>query len=100
MRRNALSLLRTAVRSIADESLSAKTTTAAGCLAIRRGFADDANLLKTPLYDFHIAHGGKRSRPRIRPHLAVLHLQHFRRLCSWLDTANSIQLTQPFLFLS
>lgn len=25
-----------------------------------RGFADDANLNKTPLYDFHVQHGGER----------------------------------------
>eukprot|EP01024_Parvocaulis_polyphysoides_P037358 TRINITY_DN3328_c0_g1_i2.p1 TRINITY_DN3328_c0_g1~~TRINITY_DN3328_c0_g1_i2.p1 ORF type:complete len:441 (-),score=71.15 TRINITY_DN3328_c0_g1_i2:181-1503(-) len=25
----------------------------------QRGFADDSNLLKTPLYDFHLQHGGK-----------------------------------------
>ena len=27
-----------------------------------RGFADDANLKKTELYDFHVAHGGERPR--------------------------------------
>jgi hypothetical protein len=28
-------------------------------LHLVRGFADDANLKKTALYDFHVAHGGK-----------------------------------------
>ncbi len=28
------------------------------CHLARRGFADDANLKKTVLYDFHVAHGG------------------------------------------
>jgi len=31
-----------------------------------RAFADEANLLKTPLYDFHVEHGGA---PRCRPGL-------------------------------
>jgi hypothetical protein len=26
---------------------------------LQRGFADDASLLKTPLYDFHVEHGGE-----------------------------------------
>ncbi len=30
-----------------------------------RGYADDANLKKTALYDFHVAHGGERSAPLI-----------------------------------
>ena len=38
--------------------LSNNLPAAAG--ALRRGFADDASLLKTPLYDFHVAHGGAR----------------------------------------
>jgi hypothetical protein len=28
-------------------------------LHLVRGFADDANLKRTALYDFHVAHGGK-----------------------------------------
>ncbi len=31
---------------------------ATGSLLLARGFADDANLKKTVLYDFHVAHGG------------------------------------------
>ncbi|GFR40816.1 hypothetical protein Agub_g1438, partial [Astrephomene gubernaculifera] len=33
--------------------------TATGSLIFTRGFADDANLKKTVLYDFHVANGGK-----------------------------------------
>lgn len=30
----------------------------AGTIALARGFADDASLLKTPLYDLHVENGG------------------------------------------
>ena len=57
MRRQARSLVRSALR--ASEATSASnSTTAAASFAIRRGYADDANLLKTPLYDFHVENGG------------------------------------------
>ena len=65
MRRQALTLLRTALRSGAGEASGANTTTAAASFALRRGFADDASLLKTPLYDFHVEHGGASSGPAL-----------------------------------
>lgn len=57
MRRQIALLLRTSLRA-GEAGGSVNTTTAATSLAIRRGYADDANLLKTPLYDFHVEHGG------------------------------------------
>lgn len=33
-------------------------TSAVGIL-LRRGYADDANLLKTPLYEYHVQNGGR-----------------------------------------
>jgi hypothetical protein len=50
-----LPLLRSAVLNGSAEGLSC----ARACpLLLTRGFADDAQLLKTPLYDFHVEHGG------------------------------------------
>ncbi len=37
----------------------ASTTQAVPQLFLTRGFADDASLKKTPLYDFHVENGGK-----------------------------------------
>jgi len=63
MRRQALTLVRSALRTgpveVSCLNTTTTTTAAAASVAFRRGFADDANLLKTPLYDFHIEHGGK-----------------------------------------
>ena len=59
MRRQALSLARAALRSSEASSTANSTTTSAISFAIRRGFADDANLMKTALFDFHVENGGK-----------------------------------------
>ena len=57
MRRQALTLVRSALRA-GESASAANSTTAAASFAIRRGFADDANLMKTTLYDFHVENGG------------------------------------------
>lgn len=60
MRRAAAQLVTALARGAAEATGAAKVSNscaAAGLLA-RRGFADDAGLLKTPLYDFHVANGG------------------------------------------
>lgn len=57
MRRQALTLVRSALRA-SESAGAANSTTAAASFAIRRGFADDANLMKTTLYDFHVENGG------------------------------------------
>ena len=47
----------------------------ASLLISSRGFADDANLKKTPLYDFHVEHGGaRRSSRRLSRRLALAQL--------------------------
>ena len=62
MRRQALSLvrgiLRTAATDAGPNASNTTTSTAIGVVALRRGFADDASLLKTPLYDYHVENGG------------------------------------------
>lgn len=63
MKRQALTLLRGALRAGSSEAAGVNTTTrAAAGLVARRGYADDASLLKTPLFDFHVEHGGERPR--------------------------------------
>lgn len=65
MRRQAAHLLRNALRSGEASASSARNTTTPSLTGVPivnvavRTFADDANLLKTPLYDFHVEHGGK-----------------------------------------
>ena len=65
MRRQAAHLLRNALRSGEASASSARNTTTPSltCVPIVnvpvRTFADDATLLRTPLYDFHVEHGGK-----------------------------------------
>lgn len=39
----------------------ARNTAAISQLFQTRGFADDASLMKTPLYDFHVENGGDQS---------------------------------------
>jgi aminomethyltransferase len=60
MRRQALKLLpRLAIGGQAQQQNA--TVAARAMLGMQlqlRGFADDANLKKTVLYDFHVAHGG------------------------------------------
>ena len=64
MRRQGLTLLRSALRAGSTEAASLNTTTsAAASVVIRRGYADDANLMKTPLFDLHVAHGGASPAP-------------------------------------
>ncbi|KAK9816539.1 hypothetical protein WJX72_001715 [[Myrmecia] bisecta] len=64
MRRQVLGSLQRLVNSGSSclpataSSQSSAATSFCRALAVR-GFADDATLLKTPLNDFHIAHGGK-----------------------------------------
>jgi hypothetical protein len=58
MSRKAIDILRAVARTGRTEAFG-QSTTACGFMA-KRGFADDANLLKTPLYDFHVANGGGR----------------------------------------
>ncbi|EFN57185.1 hypothetical protein CHLNCDRAFT_30552 [Chlorella variabilis] len=60
-RQAAVQLLRALGRAGSDAAASAKhsnSCAAAGLLATR-GFADDASLKKTVLYDYHVANGGK-----------------------------------------
>lgn len=67
-RQAAVQLLRALGRAGSDAAASAKhsnSCAAAGLLATR-GFADDASLKKTVLYDYHVANGGGRG-PRLPP---------------------------------
>lgn len=52
-----ITLLRALRRQAGSEF--APSTLGATSAALRRGFADDASLMKTSLYDFHVAHGAK-----------------------------------------
>lgn len=64
MRRSASTLLRRAAGALEGQSLGGlqNTTTAQSVGApfamVARTFAHDADLLKTPLYDFHVENGG------------------------------------------
>lgn len=74
MRRAGQSLIRAlAARgaAVSCEAAHVTNTGAAAGLLARRAFADDAALLKTPLYDFHVAHGGAHSPPPPPPPTAV-----------------------------
>ena len=53
-RQAAVQVLRALARGSTAE---ASNTSAAAGVLLRRSFADDASLLKTPLYDYHVAHG-------------------------------------------
>lgn len=55
-RQAAVQVLRALARGSTAE---ASNTSAAAGVLLRRSFADDASLLKTPLYDYHVAHGGR-----------------------------------------
>ena len=73
MRRAAAQLVQVLARGAVEAPGAAKVSNscAAAALLARRGFADDASLLKTPLYDFHVANGGapgrcRRCRRRLR----------------------------------
>ncbi|KAL4425386.1 hypothetical protein ABPG75_009402 [Micractinium tetrahymenae] len=61
-RQAAVAFLRALGRAGSEAPASAASgcrVPAAAALLSRRGFADDAALLKTPLYDFHVANGAK-----------------------------------------
>lgn len=64
MRRAAQLVGSALARAAAEAPNSAKVShsSAAAALLGRRCFADDASLLKTPLYDYHVANGGGRRR--------------------------------------
>lgn len=98
----AASLLRALARatSEAQPAAAARVSNAwapAGLLT-RRGFADDASLLKTPLYDFHVNNGGASGRRRqpvpagvpaaLRHGNAVLRLVAMLLLCMMLQLAS------------
>ena len=56
----AVSLLRGALRAAGSSTQPKFSNAAAASLVISRGFAEDAGeLKKTPLYDFHVEHGGE-----------------------------------------
>ena len=55
-RQAAVQVLRALARGSTAE---ASNTSAAAGLLLRRSFADDASLLRTPLYDYHVANGGR-----------------------------------------
>jgi hypothetical protein len=61
LRRSASALLSRAVRAATDGA-TGKTSNTGGpapfAAVARRMFASDADLLKTPLYDFHVENGG------------------------------------------
>jgi len=58
MRKQLLSLALRGQRALAQQQ---QAGTSAPALALR-SFADDANLKKTPFYDFHVEHGGRSQR--------------------------------------
>ena len=45
---------------VGHQASNAAAVRGAAALLARRGYADDANLMKTALYDFHVEHGGAR----------------------------------------
>ena len=58
MRRQFLQLLPRLTSSLQNGG-GAGLSNARSCqLIVSRGFADESQLLKTPLYDFHVEHGG------------------------------------------
>ena len=73
MRRQVLKLL---------PRLAAQASAARGPAWQLRGFADDASLKKTTLYDFHVAHGGapRRSRARAERARAASYHRCMRRI--------------------
>ena len=62
---------------------------AAWCAPTSRGFASDADLKKTPLYDFHVEHGGKSP-------CKVLQL-HTERMCGCTRTCLSWGMSATYL---
>lgn len=68
----AVSLLRGALRAAGEAEANVSNRLAASVLQARRGYADDASLKKTPLHEYHIAHGGEcRGRAPLRLSAAI-----------------------------
>jgi aminomethyltransferase len=60
MRRQVAAALVAFGRGVAvQQQLGKESAALAGLTGLRRGFADDASLKKTVLYDFHVAQGGR-----------------------------------------
>ena len=61
MFKGAALLVRGALRAAGDGALTKVSYAGPACTSVlaRRGFADDASLKKTPLYDYHVANGGE-----------------------------------------
>ncbi|WPT17487.1 Aminomethyltransferase [Picochlorum sp. SENEW3] len=64
MRRSARTLVARAARALELQGVNTTTTSSSAQVAApfaisARSFANDADLLKTPLYDFHVENGGK-----------------------------------------
>jgi hypothetical protein len=51
--------MRRQILKLVPRLTQAQAQVARGAALQFRGYADDANLLKTSLYDFHVAHGGE-----------------------------------------
>ena len=85
MRRHLASLLPRA-QGIAA---SCQQPTKAAVFIASRGFADDANLKKTVLYDFHVAHGG--AHPNTTTANTITNLCRENGPIRWLVYAYSIQ---------
>lgn len=65
MRRQILNLVPSLLRSQQAGLLQQSANNSSGLLqSIKRGYADDANLKKTPFYDFNVAAGGRSSPQR------------------------------------
>ncbi|KAH7307498.1 hypothetical protein KP509_22G062500 [Ceratopteris richardii] len=60
MRKAATHLSKSALRSLASQHVTFNLSVlSSGFAASRRGYADEASLKKTPLYDYHVENGGK-----------------------------------------
>ena len=76
-----MAIFRQASRKILSgaPTISVAFREAAPSLSLARHYADEHNLLKTPLHDFHVEQGGA-------------HLQRFKMLCTSLRTDRPIAL--------
>lgn len=59
MRKQAIGVFGSALRAAAVETSPKLSNSGSASVLISRGFADDASLMKTELYDYHVAHGGE-----------------------------------------
>lgn len=55
----AVTLLRGALRAAGSTAPSGAHAAPAASLVLTRGFADDADLKRTPLYEYHLSQGGE-----------------------------------------